>query len=94
MTTILPDTTGAHVLAISWNNDARAYLELTSPIIGWEIDPGEDPRPITLLDLEGLAWAVIDQTTGQGFMGDCCAHHEEIVQELRRRARLLAEVNA
>ena len=93
MTTILPDTTRAHVLAISWNNDARAYLELTSPIIGWEIDPGEDPRPITLLDLEGLAWAVIDQT-GQGFMGDCCAHREEIVQELRRRARLLAEVNA
>lgn len=91
-TTILPNHTGARLLSVTWQS-GRAR-EITSPILGWEIAPGRDPRPVTLLgNLDRLAWAVLADGGVSFIPGQAVyLNRDDAVRELTARARELVEV--
>lgn len=95
-TTIIPDNSGARLLTVTWLADQNRAREITSPILGWEVAPGCDPRPVTLLgDLDRLAWAVIAEG-GVGFIPGQTVFlaREQAIRELTARAKELAGLSA
>ena len=94
-TTIIPNQTGARVLCVIWRPDHNHIQTVTSPILAWELAPGCDPKPITLLgDLDHMAWVVMGDG-GMGYIPGQAVYlsRDQAVSELTVRAKELAGVD-
>ncbi len=67
-TTLIPNACpGLRLLAVSWGNNPYGSTVWESPILAWELAPGADAEPVTLLDLTDLAWCVWDEDHLTGY---------------------------
>ena len=91
---IVPNHTDCRLVEVSYNPDLESFEEIEAPIIAWQLDPGCDWLPVSLLgSLDGLAWAVIEPP-GRAYTWDTVfATRAEAVQELRHQAKRLAGVD-